>query len=189
LVNLAIYSGEVIAPLSPEMAFDPGSGCIEGRWEHVRYGKGTKGTFTARSFDGFMAMSMDHLESPGAPLNAACFSGLGEYRMSPGNKAPRTVIYRVDMETRGEPGRAGADRYRLRLWLLTPRELSRLADPNDRLLSFRRAIAATESSMTSQNTGARLGSAAFGVRPADMDDTGILQNGGTVIRTITRTCP
>jgi hypothetical protein len=190
-VPMVTYSGEVIAPLGAETAFDPESPCIEGRWEHVRYGKGTRSIFTARTFDGFMAMSMDHTESHAASPNAACFSGLGEYRLSPGNKAPRTVLYRVDMEARDASGLTGSvDCYRLRLWVLTPRELARLADPNDRLLSFRRAIAATENTMTSPSaTTARLGTAAFGVRPADVDDGGVLQNGGTIIRPITRVCP
>ena len=187
-VYMAAYSGEVIAPLGAQEAFDPDSSCIAGRWEHVRYGKGTKSTFTARSFDGFMAMSMDHVESNAATPNAACFSGLGDYRLNTGNKAPRTVLYRVDIEDHSEP--AGADRYRIRRWSLTPRELARLADPNDQLLNLRRAIAATESSMMSQSaTGTRLGTTAFGVRPADVDDGGALDSGETLIRRITKICP
>jgi hypothetical protein len=190
-VQMTASSGEVRAPLAAGEAFDPDSPCIEGHWEHVRYGKGTKSTFIARTFDGFIALCMGDLQSHTAPPDAACFSGLGEYRQSPGNKPPRTVLYRVDMEARSTSGIPGTpDHYRLRLWILTPRELARLADPNDRLMSFRRAVAASEGSMMSQSAPAtRLGSAAFGVRPADVDDGGILQTGGATIQPITRICP
>lgn len=63
-----------------------------------------------------------------APANKIAFSGVGSYTDSNGRKVANSVIFRVDIEDRGEPGNAHAigasgkdkkiDRYRIRMWKL-----------------------------------------------------------------------
>lgn len=60
-----------------------------------------------------------------APANKICFSGVGNYTMSNGKKAPQSVVFRVDLEDRSEPGgafpkgaKAPPDRYRMRMWFI-----------------------------------------------------------------------
>lgn len=64
-----------------------------------------------------------------APSNKICFSGVADYTMSNGRKTPQSVVFRVDLEDRGEPGNAHAlghaanklnppDRYRMRMWFI-----------------------------------------------------------------------
>lgn len=61
-----------------------------------------------------------------APANKICFSGLGDYALTKGKRAKQSVVFRVDIEDRGEPGNSQAigsagkpnppDRYRMRIW-------------------------------------------------------------------------
>jgi hypothetical protein len=60
-----------------------------------------------------------------APANKICFSGVGNYTMSNGKKSPQSVVFRVDLEDRSEPGgahprgaKAPPDRYRMRMWFI-----------------------------------------------------------------------
>jgi uncharacterized repeat protein (TIGR01451 family) len=63
-----------------------------------------------------------------APANKIAFSGVGSYTDSKGKRVANSVIFRVDIEDRGEPGNAHAigasgkdkmiDRYRIRMWKL-----------------------------------------------------------------------
>jgi hypothetical protein len=60
-----------------------------------------------------------------APANKICFSGVGNYTMSNGKKTPQSVVFRVDLEDRSEPGgafpkgaKAPPDRYRMRMWFI-----------------------------------------------------------------------
>ena len=60
-----------------------------------------------------------------APANKICFSGVGNYTMSNGRRTPQSVVFRVDLEDRSEPGgahpRGGTpppDRYRMRMWFI-----------------------------------------------------------------------
>jgi hypothetical protein len=224
LIRFATHGGQVGAPSSGHGVFDPDSRCIEGNWEHVRHGTGgNAGNFHAKSFDSLLCacLSCDgtagnvvgSLCNPGdrecgpeprrAPANKIAFSGIGDYAMSKGRRAPRTVLYRVDVEDRGEPGGAHAgggsppsDRYRIRIWILTSAELARLNNAGDRLLDMRQAVAAS-----AQNTplidgavrsdGVRpvaLGTAVFGIRAPDIDDGGELQTGNQQIHPAIKEC-
>jgi hypothetical protein len=101
------------------------------------------------------------------------------------------VLFRVDIEDRSEPGNSHAggstpphDRHRIRIWVLTAAELARLNDPNDRLLDFRKAIAASAAStalsdgaLGPDNKPVPLGTAVFGVRAPDIDDGGVMNHG------------
>jgi hypothetical protein len=60
-----------------------------------------------------------------APANKIAFSGVSDYALTNGKKAPQSVVFRVDLEDRSEPGGAhpgGAkdppDRYRMRMWFI-----------------------------------------------------------------------
>jgi len=57
-----------------------------------------------------------------APDNKICFSGVGNYALTNGKRAKRVVVFRVDINDRGEPGGTNGppppDRYRFRLWLV-----------------------------------------------------------------------
>jgi hypothetical protein len=131
------------------------------------------------------------LECAMTPANKVAFSGVGSYVMSTGSRVPRTVLYRVDVEDCREPGLTGPmpDRYRIRMWVLTAAELTRLNNPSDRLLSFRQSIAASDAStMTVDGSNVPLGSAAFGVRAPDVDDGGTLVDGNVLITPSQRHC-
>jgi hypothetical protein len=65
-----------------------------------------------------------------APANKICFSGVGDYALTNGKRARRSVVFRVDIIDRSEPGGGfpggsvdPPDRYRMRMWFL--------CDPND----------------------------------------------------------
>jgi hypothetical protein len=83
-----------------------------------------------------------------APANKIAFTGIGDWACPNGNRGPRTCLFRVDIEDRSEPGgshpkgqTSPADRYRIRIWILTPAELAQLRT-GDGLLAMRNAIAA-----------------------------------------------
>ena len=84
-----------------------------------------------------------------APANKIVFTGIGDYTETNGRRVPRACLFRVDIEDRSEPGgshpggaHAPADRYRIRIWLLSAAEQARLNNPNDALISWRNAISA-----------------------------------------------
>src|SRR6185436_9503421 len=160
------HGGRVGAPVG-SAGFDPDSECIHGNWEVVRHEKGnSEGNFHAKSYDSLMCACLACPEDPGsgfvigglcnpgartcgpeprrAPANKICFSGVGDFAESKGGRAARSVLFRVDVEDRSEPGNSHAggaappaDRHRIRIWILTDAEKARLDNPNDRLLDFR----------------------------------------------------
>src|SRR5947207_2025965 len=159
----ATHGGQVGAPGGVAPAFTPDSACIRGEWQHVRHIRPKLyGNFHARTFDSLNCACLpcagdpgsgtvtDGLCNPGdricgpeprrAPDNAICFSGVGDYAVTNGNRAPRSVVFRVDVQDHSEPGgtngRPPPDRYRLRLWFL------RGADPSSAdAVSLRMAVA------------------------------------------------
>jgi hypothetical protein len=71
-----------------------------------------------------------------APDNKICFSGIGNYALTNGKRDKDAVVFRVDVEDRSEPGGTNGplppDRYRIRIWLLTPTaHHGPLGDPAD----------------------------------------------------------
>jgi hypothetical protein len=225
-VRYMTHGGQVGAPVGTATVFDPDSACIHGNWEVVRHEQGgTEGNFHAKSFDSLLCACLSCPENPGsgvvigrlcnpgdrtcgpeprrAPANKICFSGVGDYALDKGNREPRSVLFRVDIEDRSEPGNSSAggqtpppDRHRIRIWILTDAELARLNNPADRLLDFRRAIACTPGS-TGQQDGAvgpdglavPLGTPVFGVRPPDIDDGGEMTHGNHQIHPSIKDCP
>jgi hypothetical protein len=137
---IATHGGQVGAPVGVPTAFTPDSACIQGSWTHVRHNRA--GNFHAKTFDslncaclacdGSEGQIIDGLCNPGdricgpeprrAPSNAICFSGVGDYTETQGNRVARSVVFRVDVRDRSEPGGTNGppppDRYRLRLWFL-----------------------------------------------------------------------
>jgi hypothetical protein len=84
-----------------------------------------------------------HSEGRAAPANKIVFTGVGDWADPNGIRKPRTALFRVDIEDRGEPGGAKpldgerpADRYRIRIWVLTDDELLRLNNPADGLINL-----------------------------------------------------
>ncbi len=235
-VRYVTHGGQVGAPVGTATAFDPDSPCIHGRWTHVRHAKGgLRGNFHGRSFDSLMCACLGCPENPGtgvviggrcnpddrvcgpeprkAPANKICFSGVGDYVLTSGRRTPRSVLFRVDIEDRSEPGgshpgggTAPPDRYRLRIWILTAAELARLNNSSDRFIDVdnnlpanqrlsRRAIACSAATTIQQDGAAvggaavPLGTAVFGVRPPDIDDGGELQHGNHQIHPMIKDCP
>src|SRR5262249_42125006 len=60
---------------------------------------------------------------PRAPANKACFSGVGDFSASGGQRTMQ-VAFRVEVADRGEPGGTNGpmppDAYRIRIWLPNP---------------------------------------------------------------------
>lgn len=214
MVNFVTHGGQVGAPVGTSTAFEPDSPCIAGEWEHVRHGdRGTKHNFHARSFDSLMCACFGEGDEPGvvigeicnpgdrgngpeprrAPANKICFSGVGDIATGPGKRDVRTALFRVDIEDRSEPGGPNkdlpADRYRIRIWVLTLAELDALNDENDQLLDFREAIACSpNSTATTDGAPGALGTAVFGQRAPDIDDGGALDNGNQQIHPTIKIC-
>ena len=121
-----------------------------------------------------------------APANKIVFTGIGDYALTEGNRVPVSVLFRVDIEDRGEPGgshplggKPPPDRNRTRIWILTPTELAELrGGPGDSLLlTFRNAISACNGINVQDGASVPNGTAAFGVRAPDIDDGGELDRG------------
>jgi hypothetical protein len=230
-VQYMTHGGQVGAPVGTA-GFDPGtfqregSECIHGNWEVVRHDKGgNRGNFHAKIYDSLMCACLSCPENPGsgvvigglcnpddricgpeprrAPANKICFSGIGDYAMTSGNRTPRSVLFRVDIEDRSEPGNSHAgggtpppDRHRIRIWILTAAELAQLNNPADRLLNFRRTISCTPGSTALQDgavgsngLAVPLGTAVFGLRPPDIDDGGEMDHGNHQIHPMIKDCP
>ena len=161
-VRIATHGGQVGAPYSVPTPFTPDSDCITGEWQHVRHIRaGLRGNFHARSFDSLMCACLgcpENPDSPGkvgelcnpgdricgpeprrAPANKICFSGVGDYQETKGKREIRSVVFRVDVEDRSEPGgahkRLPPDRYRMRIWFIDGDAGS------DANLALRRAVA------------------------------------------------
>jgi hypothetical protein len=124
------------------------------------------------------------------------------------------VLFRVDLEDRSEPGgfhpggaKAPADRYRIRIWVLTDTEKLELAGggPDPYLLNFRNCIAACHGikyldGVTTPYLGHNCGTAGsitFGgpgdnpgcpVRLPDIDDGGEQKHGNHQIHPMIKEC-
>src|SRR5207247_2295310 len=141
----ATHGGQVGAPIGVPTPFTPDSACIAGEWTHVRHiRKGLFGNFHARNFDSLECACLPCPENPDvqgvvgalcnpgdricgpeprrAPANKICFSGAGNYAPTNGPRAGRSVVFRVDVEDRSEPGGTNGppppDRYRIRIWFV-----------------------------------------------------------------------
>src|SRR5439155_19962092 len=116
----ATHGGQVGAPIGVATPFTPDSACIAGEWSHVRHiKKGLAGNFHARSFDSLECACLPCPENPDAPgvvgmlcnpddricgpeprrapANKICFSGPGDYALTNGKRAKRSVVFRVDV--------------------------------------------------------------------------------------------
>ena len=116
---------------------------------------------------------------------------------------PVFIRFRVDVEDRSEPGNSHAgggtppaDRHRIRIWILTDAEKVRLANPADRLLDFRRAIACTpgttrleDGAVGQDGRAVPLGTPVFNVRPPNIDDGGEMNHGNHQIHPSIKDCP
>ena len=103
-----------------------------------------------------------------APANAICFSGVGNYAETNGNRDTQ-VVFRVDVQDRSEPGGTNGppppDRYRLRLWFLNG------ADPDSAdVIALRMAVGC-----------AHAGEEAVDAVTPDIDDGGDLIRGNQQI--------
>jgi hypothetical protein len=170
-VRYVTHGGQVGAPYSVATPFTPDSDCITGQWQHVRHIKaGLRGNFHGRSFDSLQCACLgcpENEDAPAvigglcnpddrvcgpeprrAPANKICFSGVGDYTLTRGKKAPRSVVFRVDIEDRSEPGNSQAggatpppDRYRIRIWFLDGNEGN---SETASALALRQAIACSD---------------------------------------------
>jgi len=143
----ATHGGQVGAPIGVATPFTPDSACIAGEWTHVRHIRPRLfGNFHARSFDSLECACLPCPENPDAPgvvgalcnpddricgpeprrapANKICFSGPGDYALTNGKRDRRSVVFRVDVEDRSEPGGTNGppppDRYRMRIWFVDP---------------------------------------------------------------------
>jgi len=143
----ATHGGQVGASIGVATAFTADSACIAGEWTHVRHIRPRLfGNFHARSFDSLMCACLPCPENPDvqgvvgalcnpddricgpeprrAPANKICFSGAGDYALTNGRRESRSVVFRVDVEDRSEPGGTNGppppDRYRIRIWFVDP---------------------------------------------------------------------
>jgi hypothetical protein len=104
-----------------------------------------------------------------------CFSGPGNYALTNGKRTPRSVVFRVDVEDRGEPGGSNGppppDRYRMRIWFVDP--------DSSEGLSLRQAVACANPA--TENISAPT---------PDIDDGGDLFRGNQQIHpALKKTCP
>jgi hypothetical protein len=185
---------------------------------------GNKGNFHAKSFDSLMCACLGCPEDPfspitigdicnpgnrtcgpeprKAPANKITFSGVGDYALTKGNRETRSVLFRVDIEDRSEPGNKGArsnkapfDRHRIRIWILTDAELAALNNPADGLIAFRMAISAgfgtplKDGAILGNGNAVPNGTAVFGVRPPDIDDGGEMDHGNHQLHPSIKPCP
>src|SRR5947199_4535166 len=191
----ATHGGQVGSPVGAPTAFAPDSACIAGEWHHVRhFRKGLRGNFHARSFDSLMCACLPCPENPDvqgvagalcnpgdricgpeprrAPANKICFSGAGDYALTRGRRQMRSVVFRVDVVDRGEPGGTNGppppDRYRMRIWFVDADTAAGL--------SLRREVACANP--TTENLTAVPGA---GVPTPDIDDGGDLIRGNQQI--------
>jgi hypothetical protein len=187
-VNFTTHGGQVGAPVGVATAFAPDSTCIQGEWQHVRHGKAADDKFHASTFDSLMCAclacgtsrssgaagglcdSVCGPQPPPAPANKICFSGPGDFTPDGGRKSERNVVFRVDAEDHGEPGRS--DRYRIRIWFVPP--------DSDAGLALRRSVACANP----------LSEAVSTTTMPDIDDGGVLDTGNEQIhRAIGHSCP
>src|SRR6185503_4513599 len=84
--------------------------------------------------------------------------------------------------------------HRIRIWILTPAELTLLNSPANRLLAFREAISAghgvelQDGAVLLDGTAVPNGTQVFGVRPPDIDDGGVMDHGNHQIHPAIKPC-
>src|SRR2546426_1112628 len=194
----ATHGGQAGAPIGVATPFTPDSACIAGEWTHVRHiPPRLFGNFHARSFDSLECACLpcpENPDTPGvvgalcnpddricgpeprrAPANKICFSGPGDYAMTNGKRDKRSVVFRVDVEDRSEPGGANGppppDRYRMRIWFVDP-------DTSDGL-TLRQEVACADPTTES-----------ITAPTPDIDDGGSLFRGNQQIHpSLKKTCP
>ena len=141
------------------------------------------------------------------------FTGVGDYALTKGQRTPRSVLFRVDIEDRSEPGGSHpkgsvppADRYRIRIWILTTAELNALQGkpssvPDQYLINFRNAISACNGTSYRDGVSSAIqpppnscgsGTITFPggavVRAPDIDDGGELERGNHQIHPMIMQC-
>jgi hypothetical protein len=122
-----------------------------------------------------------------APANKIAFSGIGDYALTKGKKDRQSVVFRVDIEDRSEPGgkhpggaTPPADRYRIRIWFLKGNEGGNAADPTTlAALQLRCAVAVKDPLIESVDA----------CRPPDIDDGGALDRGNRQLHPNTGATP
>jgi hypothetical protein len=194
------HAGQVGAPFGVSTPFTPASACIRGEWQHNRHltRNSLAGSFhaagngTVQQFDSIMCACLpcpggatggqigvlcnqnDRVCGPEprrAPANKICFSGVGDYTFTRGQKTVKAV-FRVDIEDRSEPGgrsgRLPPDRYRIRLWVLDA-STGRVFDPDSpQGMALRLAVACTDPLTEAVDRSAG---------PPDIDDGGAMIQG------------
>jgi hypothetical protein len=213
------HGGQLGAPYSAETAFTPYSPCISGEWEHNRHLTKNSlvgvlhasGNGNVHQFDSHLCACLPCPENPGAvgvvggfcnpgdricgpeprraPANKICFSGVGDYTTSNGQKTLKAV-FRVDIEDRGEGNSHVSplplDRYRIRIWVLDP-ACGRPSDPDSAAgLAIRYAASADPTKIavlaTTEDLKVNI--------PPDIDDGGDMTQGNHQIHPQTgATCP
>jgi hypothetical protein len=118
-----------------------------------------------------------------APSNKIAFSGVGDYTEAKGRKIANQVVFRVDIEDRGEPGNAHAigsngkdkkiDRYRIRMWKIT-------GDP-DSLYNRALRVAVAVTNAADERVLATLPCGQGATPEPDVDDGGDLDRGNRQI--------
>ena len=122
-------------------------------------------------------------EPPPAPANKICFSGVGDYTFTKGEKSVKAV-FRVDIEDHGEPAGKGGrrpDRYRIRLWILDTACGRSFDADSDQGRALRQAVACANP--LTEDVGLSAG-------PPDIDDGGDMTQGNHQIHPLTGSmCP
>jgi len=127
-----------------------------------------------------------------APSNKICFSGVGDYTLSHGKKTENKVVFRVDIEDRGEPGGAHPisksgknklpDRYRMRMWIIDPAQVDSPA-----ILALRATVACKDA--TTEHIPCTLDCVGGATPAPDIDDGGDLDRGNRQIHPQVQSCP
>ena len=213
-VTYVTHGGQVGASLGRAACFSPEDHCITGQWQHVRHNKdGSEGNFHSDYFDSLLCaclgctdpvtgafirpITQGSLCNPDnrlcgpeprrAPANAIMFTGVGNWTDSPGKRAPQSVVFRVYIEDRSEPGGSPPgqhhaedppDVYCIQIWKIT-------GNPNSaNNLALRRAVACNI------EAGVNVPPAAAAIRAPDVSDCGPVSRGNHQIHPSTgRTCP
>jgi len=200
------HGGQVGAAFTVETPFSPNNPCISGEWQHNRHLNGNSlvgvlhasGNGNEHQFDSLLCACLPCPENPGAigvvgetcnpgdrvcgpeprraPANKICFSGVGDYTFTQGNKTVKAV-FRVDISDHGEGNSpanpAPLDRYRIRIWVLDP-ACGRNPDPNSsEAMAIRYAASADPNQIAVLATTENL---KVNIQP-DIDDGGNMTQG------------
>lgn len=219
--NFVSHGGQVGASHAGETEFTPYSACISGEWEHDRHLTQNSlvgvlhasGNGNVHQFDSLLCACLPCDDSPSAvglvgdvcnpnnrncgplpskaPANKICFSGVGDYTDTKGQKTIKAV-FRVDIEDRSEGNSPASapppDRYRIRIWLLGTDCRPFGPDSADGL-ALRFAVSADAALIGSLATTENLRNPVV-AGPPDIDDGGDMTQGNHQIHPETgSTCP